>query len=469
MATDYRRLLAEGPTVVGMITSVLGSGGSVDSAVRYVAERGPELSGGMFSSAVRLTDTRGARSIEEALRRQLDGIPRKASGYRDAVSMCLVASEFSDRDHMQRMLDDASNEALESVRQMGESYGESLNLPCMAIFAAGIMVPMILMSLMPIMDLGGMFSSGILDRTMLVLITLVIVPCGMLLMSLGIRSGNPFGSRLRDRRELKTAMPLLIAIPLALLLDGVVDDDMLLLCSVSPACLAVLAMVWREYREAKGREACEEGLRDSVFDLGNRMVSGENFESASVSAIGSNPGCSAVAERLRREFEVCRGNCGDALRRSVSGISDEVSASLSEILRCSSVDLSDAGELAITLGRQYQDRRAAMASLSIKLKSMTDMMMGTAMVFAPLILGLSTSMMAPLADITGYQSLEGSGLILGAYLVEMCALVSLLLSSLGKDEPFVSGLWRFCLMCPIALAVFAVSCSVRIRRGQSGS
>jgi hypothetical protein len=176
-----------------------------------------------------------------------------------------------------------------------------------------------------------------------------------------------------------------------------------------------------------------------------------------------------VAERLRREFEVCRGNCGDALRRSVSGISDEVSASLSEILRCSSVDLSDAGELAITLGRQYQDRRAAMASLSIKLKSMTDMMMGTAMVFAPLILGLSTSMMAPLADITGYQSLEGSGLILGAYLVEMCALVSLLLSSLGKDEPFVSGLWRFCLMCPIALAVFAVSCSVRIRRGQSGS
>ena len=52
MRSDTLRLVDECPTVVGMITATVGSGGSLDSAIRAVAEDGPAHSRRLFSRAV---------------------------------------------------------------------------------------------------------------------------------------------------------------------------------------------------------------------------------------------------------------------------------------------------------------------------------------------------------------------------------------------------------------------------------
>ena len=52
MRPDVMRLVDEGPTVVGMITTAVGSGGSLDTAIRVVAEDGPRHSRTLFSHAV---------------------------------------------------------------------------------------------------------------------------------------------------------------------------------------------------------------------------------------------------------------------------------------------------------------------------------------------------------------------------------------------------------------------------------
>ena len=88
-----------------------------------------------------------------------------------------------------------------------------------------------------------------------------------------------------------------------------------------------------------------------------------------------------------------------------------------------------------------------------KLKSTLDMMTGTAAVFAPLILGMSIMMLAPISEMTGSSGMSGIAGLLPIYLVILAALISVLTPALtsrgGPDTVF-----RFGLMIPVSLMIF---------------
>lgn len=457
---DWKRLVNEGPAVIGMITSVIQSGGSIDTAIRSMSEDGPVNSKMLFSKAIRLVDTKGSKTLTEGLDSVLAQVPREGDGYPRAVLMAVSASESSDDQTRERMLRDAADIALESVRTMGESYGASLMVPCTVIFGIGIIVPMILMSILPLLNIGGMFGSFAVDQRVVVLVTLVLVPSAILMVSLQVRRDNPFVSSPEGKRNLRCAAPLLLSIPLALVFADIGGNDgEVFLYSLAPACVATLLLMSDIVHKEKGRRAHEQSLMDCIFDLGNRMISGSNFETASVDAMASRKECATVSESLSREYDLSRGDVGSAISRTVNPISEEMSLTLRNIHMCSTKDADDAGRLAITLGKQFQNRRETMKSLELKLKSATDMMVGTAMFFAPMVLGMSVSMLEPLSRIKGFVSMDGTSLILAVYLIELCALISLLVSSLRSREGLEDLVWRFCFMCPVSLLVFSVCCS----------
>jgi len=191
-----------------------------------------------------------------------------------------------------------------------------------------------------------------------------------------------------------------------------------------------------------------------VFDIGNRMLAGSNFENAVVGSLRSSEATSALADGISREFALCRGDVHEALSKSVSPVSAEMCMTMEDIYVCSTKDNNDAGEMAMTLGRQFQSRIVTQRDLSTRLKSTTDMMLATAMFFAPMVLGMSVSMLEPLSKIAGYVSMENSSVILEVYLVELSALISVLLSSLGQDNSVARMIWGFCIICPVSLLVF---------------
>ena len=125
-------------------------------------------------------------------------------------------------------------------------------------------------------------------------------------------------------------------------------------------------------------------------------------------------------------------------------------------------DNDDAGKLAVTLGRQFQNRTMTKKDLDLKLKSTTDMMIGTAMFFAPMVLGMSVAMLEPLSGIAGFAPMQNTSMILNMYLIELSALISILISSLGNGEGIPQMIWRFCFICPISLLVFAICCSISL-------
>ena len=494
----------------------------MDMAARAVSLEGPRLSAELFSGAVRLTDTKGSTGISQALSESLSGLPEPASGYRQAMLLCISASEVADQQERLRILKEASDVALDAVRIMGERYAAGLSTPCMAVFGLGIMAPMILMSILPIMGLGGMFAEMPVDSGTMLVATLVLIPAAILCLAYWLRQSNPFLELSGGIRDMLCALPLLPAIPLYLammsLRTGAVEALMLsiapsavaclimmfdgrradhararsekglrdcvfelgnallggdnfetvaveaLMLSIAPSAVACLITMFDGRRSDKAKARSEKGLRDCVFELGNALLGGENFETVAVEAVSSRIECRNVGTALRRELDLCRGDVRGAVRNAVGPISPEVSRTLCDIQRCSEKDTEDAGRLAIAVGRQFQNTSNIRNELGLKLKGMTDMMVGTAMLFAPMVLGMSASMLGPLSEISGYAGLEGTEVALAVYLVELCAIIAVLTSSLGDGDGIRGMVWRFCLSCPIALAVFWFCIGVQLRR-----
>ena len=239
--------------------------------------------------------------------------------------MCRAASESQDRTESSRILRDAADSALENVRLMGEAYSSSLSCPCMAIFAIGIMVPMILMSLMPMLSIGGMFGADMISGETVILVTLALIPGGILAMCMWIRSRNPFREDHGRFIGWRTALPLLITIPLIIVHRMLgFDPDGMLLFSLAPAAIITLAYAWGDRKRSVETDRCVDSLMDSIMDMGNRMLSGENFETASVGSMESKVRCSEIGRRLGCELEMCRGDIDSAVRMAVSAVSTEM-------------------------------------------------------------------------------------------------------------------------------------------------
>lgn len=462
MKPDEMRLMFECPTVVGMVTTSVESGGSLDSAVRSVAESGPPQSRRMFSRAVRRADIKDSIGVPDALAEEVRSLSSRLSGYKNAMLLCIAASESEGRDERIRLLGEASDVALDSVRELGERYSASLNLPCTTVFGLGIMLPMILMSIVPMMGLGGVFGDSHLEPEALMAVTLVAVPAAIAALCIWLRRRNPFASRIPGG-GIAYALPLLSAIPLAITATvyGMSAEDSVLL-SVAPSAILTAMLLLGHRRAERSRQDAEQAIRDSVFEMGNRMMSGTGFEQACTEALAARKGCSETGMALERELRLCRGDVSSAIERAVGPVSMDLASSLKDIQRCSMGSTEDAGRLSIALGRQFHNGDSILSGLRIKLKGMTDMMTGTSLLFAPLVLGMSVSMMGPLSEMAGYQGGD-TGAMVSVYLVELCALIAMLTTSLEGTGGLHTVLWRFCTSAPVCLLVFAVCRSVGFR------
>ena len=137
-----------------MMAAVISPGGSIDSAVRYVADKGPKNTSKLFRDMVSDTDCRRTSDIRDSLYSLASSLPNQLSAFRRALYMTISASETASREERQRILREATDISLAGLRQTGEDYSSKLQTPCMVVFGLGIMVPMILLSIAPMLGMG---------------------------------------------------------------------------------------------------------------------------------------------------------------------------------------------------------------------------------------------------------------------------------------------------------------------------
>ena len=88
---------------------------------------------------------------------------------------------------------------------------------------------------------------------------------------------------------------------------------------------------------------------------------------------------------------------------------------------------------------------------------MMDTMFSTAAVFAPLVLGLSTSMLTPLTAISGDGGFSGTTAVLMVYLAELCVMIAALVSFLEGNARTENVARRIGMMLPVSMLVFLIS------------
>ena len=447
-------ILNETPTVVGMMATVIEGGGSIDTAVRDVAKNGPERSAALFRSIVVRADTRLIRDISQGLSEMLSSVPAEAAAFRRSIHMIMAAEASTEISERKRMLCDASDIALSGLREIGEKYSTSLNIPCMMIFGLGIMVPMVLMSILPMLSLGGVFGDSSVGSEPIILATLVFIPAVILGIIVSIKSKNPF-VKASSNMDLKYVLPMLSGIPVAFVINQLTQDIQLSL-TVAAIISGISALIYvaPHVHSEKKREKQELLLQDSVFELGNRLIAGENFETSIVKAIGARKECSPVADSVYREMGICRGDACSAIKTSIGNTSTHLSGVFCDVYRCAQKDTRDAGRLAVSVGRQIQDQDVVRKGIRNKLKSMTDMMTGTAAIFAPLVLGMSVTMLEPISKVMDGVDFGNISAVLSIYLIELCVLVAILTSFLNGKIDIRDILYRLGFMLPISLTMF---------------
>ena len=139
------------------------------------------------------------------------------------------------------------------------------------------------------------------------------------------------------------------------------------------------------------------------------------------------PGGPELAKRMDVEFALCRGSGRDAISAVVGGVSEDLEKIYAAVYGASLEDIRSAGRLALQLAKQMEEQDSVRTGIRMELKSMTDTMAATAMLFAPLVLGLGIAIMGPMSSMAGSEIGGGSALTTAVYLVELCAVIAVML------------------------------------------
>lgn len=450
-------MLNEAPSVVSMMSAVLAAGGSLDAAIRYVAENGPARSSAIFGNLVTAVDCREAPDMREAFHRMLSSMPAELGPYRRAMHMVVSASDATGAE-MSRILREATESALTGLRQAGEEYSSKLQSPCMVVFALGIMVPMILLSIVPLLGIGGEFGAELpVNDALMEFLVLVAVPVCVGMVMVSIRGRNPMSSGASSGKGWWRATIFLAAVPLCgALRNAGFDDSASIVIAVIAASMLALATVLPEVRREKARVRTESALKDVLFDLGNRLVAGENFESALTGSMAVRKECRDLAERLSREIALCRGDVAGAVQACVSPVSPQIAGMLADVHSASLRDIRDSGRLATALAHQLQDRDSVWKATANRLRSLSDMMTGTAAVFAPLVLGMSIMMLGPISGLTGGADIPGTFSMVAVYLCELAFMMSGFSAVLSDRFGSTEVVYRASIVLPVAMAILLV-------------
>lgn len=461
---EAKLYMNESPSVISMMSSMITSGSSLDAAVRKVANEGPKNTSKLFKDLTCAIDCRAESDIRESLLALISEFPDALSSFRRALFMTISASDAMTQSEKVRIMGEATDVVLQGVKQTGESYISKLQFPCMAVFGIGIMIPMIVLSLAPMLGIGGMFKMPAgFDEGTIRMIVLFFVPLTIIAVILSIKDKNPFMDAKGEWDDIWRLAPALVALPVAYLLTtyGVGMREVIVISAIVGS-LAAYVSVNGIVRKEKQRAKVEKAIRNSLFDLGNRMVTGENFDSALVAALSVRKECLALAEYLSREYVLCRGDVESAVRKCITPYSENMADICCRILLASNRDIRDAGRMATAVAHQLQNEDLMRDDMTNKLRSMTDMMNGTAALFAPLVLGMSIMMMSPLAGISELADTSSAFITVSIYVIELAALISMFTALLTDRFRSVNVISRFATVLPIAMIVLYVCSSIAL-------
>jgi len=351
------------------------------------------------------------------------------------VTACREATDEGRR----RALDRANRAVISGARQKIEEYALSLSMPSMLMFGLGILLPLMVGSFLPMLSWDIWSTDGLemsppsaaSTSPEMVLVMNVLFPGVAAFVAMNAVSGHPLGLQAGRGGETRTrqlvtgtviGLASAICSGLVLAVTGVRHAPMLaLLAGVLPIA------VWMASSGAKAERAGSHAGRhmdDLLFRTGARMLDGENFEwSLRGVAADAGEGLTDHAKGLLGRLVLSPYNGGplrlDAAENELEGIRIAREAAAKDEL--------GAGTLAMDVATYVKDLRELETSLKARLKPTISMMRTTALLLAPVVLGVTYAIYVTLGSMMHGLGFEQSAdvffIVLGVFLAEMGAVV----------------------------------------------
>jgi Flp pilus assembly protein TadB len=445
------------PEVINYMVMSMELSPSLDRALQFTAENAGEPVASELRALVWKVQSRALATTEDALVEYAKDLERLNEDLRSALYNVLSAAKESNRDGMRASLRRATDLVLTGTRQRVESFAASLGTPATVLFALGILLPMIIGSMLPMMSIGGfgMSLSGSQNAgqqswhgsfLLSFLIMDVFFPVIALLYARSILWKRPSihsvsvsAERASTRkRALGSALILACFCALAYLTFSFVSFWEMEAAIATLLVILGLGLSIGYYllgsREGAGHskkdlEKLEDQMPDMMFQLGARLVEGLALEAAleevAVSMEGSEIG-RFLSESIGK-MKLSGQSLNDVLL-SKNGLlekykSRKLAATMKLILDSAEKDQQTAGDILITMSNHMRDLSKADKEMRLKLRSTVDSMRATALIFAPVIMGVTVGLYSLLG--TAFSEMNGTDImpvpiftaIIGIYLI----------------------------------------------------
>ncbi len=480
------------PEIVNYMVMSMELSPSIDKALEFAACNAEGPMADELKSLIWNVKSRKCATTEEALMAYAKELEGMNEDLRSAIFSILSVSKEQDRMKARAGLRRAGGTVLTGTRQRVEGFAASLGTPATVLFSLGILLPMIIGSMLPMISMGGFdmaqqpavaVSEGwhrILFFSILLMnvafpLTAFAYARSILSKRPGIHTA-PEASEKTEANGMAVSLVIMAIFFCAALGIGTLMHFWDIQWSVAAlvALFGLSAGLWYALAPhvpqigAKKLLRLEEQMPDMLFQLGSRLGEGVALEKALEDAAETMAGTEmggylgSIIARMRRSGQ----GLEDVLFSPSNGMmthhpSRKLRAAMRLTVEAARKDAETAGSILITMSNHSRDLANSDREVRLKLRSTIDSMKNTAILFAPVIMGVTVGLYALLSRT--FAEMNGSVPMPAPYFIMIIGIYLLL--TVGTIMYFCSGIehgrgrWKrdTAIALPVAAIIFCVT------------
>jgi len=496
------------PEVINYLVMSMRLTPSLNKAIAFAAENVEEPMGSALKKVLWDVYMRKYDSIEEAFL----GFAYDWGSWNDDFKRSLYAVRSSElektKEGIDRGLEKASDIILSGTKRRMDIFVGSLSTPTFVLFAIGILMPMILGAMLPMMSMGGM-TLKIYQVVALMNIVFPLAALGYSFMILGKRPGTSTPPRIKSRLtslQKKSIATTAIMMSAALFALGFISTAMIDPKNNDPVVvqarmLGSLPYVWAvgfplsyycllTSRDQKKRrdevKQMEEEFPDALFQLGSRIAEGLPLEVALEKTSETMKG-TLVADIFRRTayiLQITRTTLEEALFGSMGVLRDHpsraIKATMKTVTETVKKDAITAGATIIGISNYLRDMTKVDHDIRTQLNSVMDMMKTTASMFGPIVMGITSALFVILKNAMSQINLTGTGgagglfggtpsgkiemidpsqfsFVMGLYLLMIVVIIIYFTAGITHGEDWLERKYLIGTSMPVALTIYSIA------------
>ncbi|MEE9116106.1 MAG: hypothetical protein V3U09_04335 [Thermoplasmata archaeon] len=389
----------------------------------------------------------------------------------------------------ERSLDKAMDIVISGTKKKMEEFASSLSTPTTVLFALGILLPMILGAMLPMVSLGGLDLSyraegsgtgGGIHPLLVVLLMDVVFPLAAFLYAFHILSGRPgVVSSIQIEHESnprRWTVLLLVGIGMSVGVFGILNLStfgpyLIIWSAALPASVYLISRTHRRKRERENILRMEEEFPDVLFQLGTRISEGAPPEKAVMETARSLKGTlfGDLLHRAQHRMIVF----GHTLERAFFGEaglfadfpSQRIRATMRSFVEIAKKDSVKAGQLVISTSDHLQEIQRLDEDTKRNLRTSTESMRMTSLLFAPIVMGVTFSLYSLLYEtFTAMGQTEGMMspsiflIVLGVYVVLIAVVATYFVTAIQKGPDRIERDYSIGIGLLISIVAYTISC-----------